>query len=320
MRKLNLKKIITMGLITTSILAVVPVGANAEWRQSNTGWWYSKANGGYSIGWDKIGNSWYYFDDNGYMKAGWVKDNGNWYYLKADGTMATGTVLTDGQISSFTNNGVWQGYVNNGNNNTNTNSSNNSTNGNNNTQASTTTQTTSSNDGFTFEKAIEILKVIDDGQFYCEGLRTNIEYTKGGYNGYPVEDKVYTLNDGTKDLKYRIIGVIDKSTGEYYGVMRVFEIGYAAEYPNYANIAGFNSDLTMSTSESTFDKKGDWKAKLNEKLDIIKQSEEHANNLSKDEQQEKADKDEMDKMMTNPAYRQAHQAEYEALVQKLKNK
>ncbi len=69
MRKINLKKIITMGLITTSILAVAPVGASAEWRQSNNGWWYAEGNS-YSRGWKNIGGSWYYFDNNGYMKAG----------------------------------------------------------------------------------------------------------------------------------------------------------------------------------------------------------------------------------------------------------
>lgn len=224
MRKLSLKKIITMGLITTSILAVAPVGANAEWRQNNTGWWYSKANGGYSIGWDKIGNSWYYFDGNGYMKAGWVKDNGNWYYLKADGTMATGTVLTDGQISSFTNNGVWQGYVNNGNNNANTNSSNYS-NVNNNTHTSTTTQNVSSNNEFTRDEAVDL--ALKYHQNNNAGLRIGLT---GGAKNFKVDTLAEdTIREDSKG-KYWLFGMINANDrNSYLGTLKVYANGTLEE-------------------------------------------------------------------------------------------
>lgn len=111
MKKINLKKIITMGLITTSVLAVTSIGASAEWRQDSNGWWYSNGSS-YSRGWQNIGGSWYYFDNSGYMKTGWIQDGGSWYYLKSDGTMVTENTLIDGKLSKFNINGKWLGYAN----------------------------------------------------------------------------------------------------------------------------------------------------------------------------------------------------------------
>ena len=84
MRKLNLKKIITIGLITISILAVGQEGVSAAWEKDHTNaWLYKKNDGAYAKGWLLQGNTWYYFDNYyGHMKTGWLLDNGNWYYLK----------------------------------------------------------------------------------------------------------------------------------------------------------------------------------------------------------------------------------------------
>ncbi|OOM70017.1 autolysin [Clostridium puniceum] len=286
MKKLNLKKIIVVGLITTSILGVTSIGANAtyklskNWKHNSTGWWYTEGNS-YAIGWRKINNIWYYFDNNGYMKTGWLQDGGNWYYFNANGEMANGKALVGYDLCDFDSNGKWKGYI-----------------------FGNSQQTT--ND-FTFEKAVEILKTLDNGQFYSESYRTNIEYTKGGYNGYPVEDKVYTINNGERDLKYRIVGVIYKTTGEYYGVVRVFEIGYAEEYPRdtygVSNTL-YNSD-GVTIDERTFDKKGDW---------FI-----HQNQTQQQTQLTDADQEEMDRM-SNPEYSKNHMDEYNRLVAKYANK
>lgn len=289
MKKLNLKKIITMGLITTSILAIVPVGASAEWRQSNNSWWYTKANGGYATGWEKIGDSWYYFDNTGYMKEGWVKDCGNWYYLKADGTMATGTVLTDGQISSFTSGGIWTGYVANNNASSNTANVGNNTSASNNTNTSNSnnnsveTQATSANNDFTYEKAIEILNTAATPDFYISCFGPNYEFTKGGYNGYPVEDKIYINNNGTEDLRYRIIGVIDKVTGRYCGILKTYEkYNFAEVDNNTAYYDGINLETPIGTNILTFDKNGACQAKLDQdKIDQAANSEYLAANPNK---------------------------------------
>jgi len=311
MKKLNLKKIITMGLITTSILAVVPVGASAEWRQSNNGWWYTKANGGYDTGWEKIGDSWYYFDSTGYMKEGWVKGGSNWYYLKGDGTMATGTVLTDGQISNFTSGGIWTGYITNNqsnsnttqasnNNNSSTNNSN-SNNNNNNSQSSTVqAPSQTANTDFTFENAVKMLNRIETPSFYSSCFHSfNYEFTKGGYNGYPVEDKIYIYNDGTKDIRYRFIGVIDKYTGEYLGILLTFENDFAIVYDgydraNYTGIMDANHTLNerMDISEETFDRKGTWKAHKDELLQGQAESEAYWNSLTPQQKVEKRRQDE----------------------------
>lgn len=129
MKKQSLKKIITMGLLSASVLLLAPTGASAAWRQDTTGWWNTEGNS-YSRGWRNIGGSWYYFRSNGYMATGWVNDwgwyyfspsgamqtgwiqsGGVWYYLKPNGVMAIGNVVIDGKESRFDINGKWLGYV-----------------------------------------------------------------------------------------------------------------------------------------------------------------------------------------------------------------
>ncbi|WP_315081524.1 cell wall-binding protein [uncultured Clostridium sp.] len=66
MKRIRLKKVMASALIVTSILALKPIGASAEWKNDNTGWWYSEGNS-YSVGWRLIDGIWYYFYPNGYM-------------------------------------------------------------------------------------------------------------------------------------------------------------------------------------------------------------------------------------------------------------
>ncbi|AGX44228.1 surface protein PspC [Clostridium saccharobutylicum] len=83
----NFKKLIASFVTLITFLAITPVAAHAEWRQSGNSWWYAEGSS-YATGWTQIDAQWYYFDSNGYMKTGWLCDGGNWYYFYGDGTMA----------------------------------------------------------------------------------------------------------------------------------------------------------------------------------------------------------------------------------------
>ena len=76
MIRLKLIKVIGSLLIATSVLALNPIGASAEWRQDDKGWWYADGSS-WSIGRKRIGEHVYYFDANGYMSTGWKEINGN---------------------------------------------------------------------------------------------------------------------------------------------------------------------------------------------------------------------------------------------------
>lgn len=112
MKKQNLKRIVMMGIIASSLIAVAPMKANAEWKQDNTGWWYTEGNS-YATGWRSISDQWYYFNDNGYMKTGWVYDYDSEvygsdykkYYMNQDGTMRKEPITIDGIIYTFDNSG-----------------------------------------------------------------------------------------------------------------------------------------------------------------------------------------------------------------------
>lgn len=117
MKKQNLRKIITMGLIATSLIAVAPMQANAEWKKDNTGWWYTEGNSCVKDSWKQINGKWYHFDWQGYMETGWFQGYAryfggpvDYYYLNDDGSMVTGTKIIDGIQCRFDNSGKWLGY------------------------------------------------------------------------------------------------------------------------------------------------------------------------------------------------------------------
>ena len=105
MKKQNLKRIITMGLISISILTIIPTKALATWKENNIGWWYTEGQD-YATDWKYINGEWYYFDNNGYMKTGWIYDNGNWYFANYDGEMQTGLIQVDGKTYNLSSSGA----------------------------------------------------------------------------------------------------------------------------------------------------------------------------------------------------------------------
>ncbi|WP_459481477.1 hypothetical protein [Clostridium saccharoperbutylacetonicum] len=81
--KFKLRKVIASLLIATSILAISPIGASAEWKSDNNGWWYAEGNS-YATGWKKINGKYYFFSKDGYM----VKNNiVNTHILGNDGSL-----------------------------------------------------------------------------------------------------------------------------------------------------------------------------------------------------------------------------------------
>lgn len=81
MKKLKLKKIIASSLIITSVLALNPIAASAEWKSNFKGWWYTAGNS-YYTGWKLIDKNWYYFYSDGYMAKDTTIDG---YYLNDSG-------------------------------------------------------------------------------------------------------------------------------------------------------------------------------------------------------------------------------------------
>lgn len=104
-----MKRRVLTSLLALSLLGGIPISANAEWKQNNTGWWYSEGNS-YAMGWSHIYGEWYYFDSNGYMKTGWIHDNdGKWYYLDETGKMLSNTTTSDGYVLKA--DGSWDSTV-----------------------------------------------------------------------------------------------------------------------------------------------------------------------------------------------------------------
>ena len=297
MKKLNLKKIITMGLITTSILAVTSIGASAEWKQNNTGWYNTKSNNTYSVGWEKIGSSWYYFDNSGYMQQGWIKSGNDWYYLNSDGSMVTGTFLTDGQISSFTSGGIWQGYITNSNSNSTSNTTNTNNNSTNASNSATQTTTASTDNSFTLAKAVEYAKAFGNMSSDYVTFKTKT-----------FEDKIYVSNGkGVESgITYRLLAKINVLDGSYDGLLMVSNTGITMDW-----MAGSYTENVDSTfNEDALDPTGkfvyaDYYASWNNNTAISDPN--------------KADEEEMDRM-SNLEYRKGHMDEYNRLVAKYNSK
>lgn len=115
MKKQNLKKIITMGLIVTSLIAVSPIRANAEWKSDSKGYWYTEGSSYVKNDWRQINGEWYHFDYDGYMEKGWIFTDTqtvrNWYFLNDDGSMFTGTKEINGVQYRFDSTGKWTGHT-----------------------------------------------------------------------------------------------------------------------------------------------------------------------------------------------------------------
>lgn len=109
MKSKFLNKFIAAAIVTFSVFAICPKGAQAEWISNYYGGWaYSN---GYSIvtGWNKINGIWYYFDSNGVMQTGWFVDSdGKKYYLDRSGAMQTGVIQFEGKIYLLASSGVMQ--------------------------------------------------------------------------------------------------------------------------------------------------------------------------------------------------------------------
>lgn len=85
MKKFKLNQLIACLLVVSSVLALNPIKANAEWKENDIGWWYEE-NDSYYTGWQNIDNKWYYFDSDGYMEHDTVIDG---YKLGSDGAWIT---------------------------------------------------------------------------------------------------------------------------------------------------------------------------------------------------------------------------------------
>lgn len=81
MIKNYLKKVIALGIIATSVIALNPIGASASWKQDNSGWWYTDGDL-WTTGWKKVDGKWYYFYQNGYMAKNTQIDG---YQIDSDG-------------------------------------------------------------------------------------------------------------------------------------------------------------------------------------------------------------------------------------------
>ena len=66
MKKSKLTRLIASLVIISSMVAITPTTANAEWKNDNTGYWYEDGDS-WVTGWKNVDGKWYYFNSNGYM-------------------------------------------------------------------------------------------------------------------------------------------------------------------------------------------------------------------------------------------------------------
>lgn len=105
MKRNYLLKTLALGLTLTSIGAIKPITANAEWTQNSGNWYYKDNSGNNMTGWQQIDGNWYYMWSDGTMaKNTWMQSNNKWYYLGNSGAMVYNTVIDGYTIG---NNGYW---------------------------------------------------------------------------------------------------------------------------------------------------------------------------------------------------------------------
>lgn len=97
MRNKKVIKIISGALTIASMIAMNPIGANAEWKKNSTGWWYAEGSS-WATGWRYIDGKWYYFDNSGYMLHDRVIDG---YELGEDGAWINKDIKNDKQYIGF---------------------------------------------------------------------------------------------------------------------------------------------------------------------------------------------------------------------------
>lgn len=99
MIKKHLKKIIALSIVTSSLLAFNPIGANASeklsgWKTINGQKYYYMFSGEPAKNsWIGYGGEWYLFNENGVMQTGWVNYNGIMYYLDESGAKLINTTI-----------------------------------------------------------------------------------------------------------------------------------------------------------------------------------------------------------------------------------
>ena len=81
MKKNYLNKFALLTITLTMIILLNPIKASAEWKQDDTGWWYTEGNS-FVTGWMEIDGTWYYFKEDGYMAHDTTIDG---YVIGSDG-------------------------------------------------------------------------------------------------------------------------------------------------------------------------------------------------------------------------------------------
>lgn len=204
MKKENLKGIIIIGLIVTSIFTIIPIRASAEWKQDSNGWWNTEEDS-WSVGWKEISGEWYYFDNNGYMKTGWIQHDNKWYYLHNDGSMAKNTTIEGYVLDS---NGAWIQTTQNSSSTSKENNANNSNVVSNNTKASDSNNLISGNVEQAVSQAIKnkgengYLKgeIATEGHIILETEEKDNEvkaYTISSFGSFGFENGIFTKISGS---------------------------------------------------------------------------------------------------------------------------
>lgn len=103
-----LKNLILASIVTSTMIALTPVGASAEWIKNYQGNWSYTEGYSYATGWRYISGTWYFFDDIGQMRTGWIQSNDDWYYMDLSGAMQTGIIQIEGKIHLFSQSGAMQ--------------------------------------------------------------------------------------------------------------------------------------------------------------------------------------------------------------------